>query len=179
MDERFAFEGLRCAFDAIHRFADDTGYLVLYDRTPPRREEVLGRLDVERPGRRLRAEEICAWVRDTAQRNALGEERCRFRLRLYAPKGYRALKSVSFSVADTAPVLSTQQEASDAICEGIRELGERYAQYGQQVFDATLALQAEHRREMEAARRQLAARRAQVGELVACVVAMAREEQRC
>ncbi|RME26724.1 MAG: hypothetical protein D6798_06095, partial [Deltaproteobacteria bacterium] len=232
--ESFSFEGLDPIEDRIRRLSQDAAYLVIQDRTIPKKDETLARFDlnaanalpyiedepVEAPLEDFGDEEpadpfedddedgptwdpppsrqrpalswelivraACAWIRDVAVRNTVGEEYCRFRVKVYGPKGARMLDSAQFVcrnhdadlhlplLADKdlprIPAPTFDQAAAAGGAKGIKALGDYYAQWGQIVLGSVGQLQGVNNAMLNRLHRQLRQARDQVDQLVAAIL---------
>ena len=239
--ESFSFEGLEPLEDRIRRLSRDAAYLVIQDRTIPRKDETLARFDLNEasafpyvdedlvteppsedddepadpydedddaeivheddepspwaPARSRQRPELswelvlrgaCLWVRDVAVRNTVGEEYCRFRVKVYGPKGTRMLDSGQFvcrnhDVDLDLPLLADkelprippptfEQAAMAGGAKGIKALGDYYAQWGQIVLGSVGQLQGVNNAMLNRLHRQLRQARDQVDQLVAAIL---------
>jgi len=237
--ESFSFEGLEPIEDRIRRLSPDAAYLVIQDRTIPRKDETLARFDLNEasalpyiedepseepledlvedddgpadpydeeeeedddaptwdpPSSRQRASlsrelilrAACLWIRDVAVRNTVGEEYCRFRVKVYGPKGARMLDSAQFVcrnhdadlhlplLADKdlprIPAPTFEQAATAGGAKGIKALGDYYAQWGQIVLGSVGQLQGVNNAMLNRLHRQLRQARDQVDQLVAAIL---------
>ncbi len=135
------------------------------------------------------ARAACAWIRDCAIRNTVGETQRRFRVRVWGPKGMSRLDSGQFVcvnhgyseeieivAADAAvrelriPPPSFDQSAKDSTLKGIKALGDYYAQWGQIVLGSVGQLQGVNNAMLARLHRQLQESRGQVDELVASIL---------
>jgi len=140
-------------------------------------------------------EAACRWLRDLAERNALGEAFKRFRVRIYGPKGMRTLDSGTFTCRDEdhdLDALVVQQSALSAVpsvdreiptptfeqvevtaaSRGMKALGDYYAQWGRMVLGSVHQLQGVNNAMVKKLHTQLDATRDQVDELVGAVLNM-------
>ncbi|MEN0067814.1 MAG: hypothetical protein AAGA48_37140 [Myxococcota bacterium] len=120
--DRFSFEGLTAIEHRLVRLADEISYIVVQDRTAPKQDETLGRLDftaeatlpycepsldrpeedwpaaVDRPEPTSTeiAEAAGRWIRYIATRCTVGDAYRRFRVKAWGPKGNRMVDSGQF-----------------------------------------------------------------------------------
>ena len=135
------------------------------------------------------ARAACAWIRDCAIRNTVGETQRRFRVRVWGPKGMSRLDSGQFvctnhgysdeietAAADAAvrdlriPAPDFDRSAKDSTLKGIKALGDYYAQWGQIVLGSVGQLQGVNNAMLARLHRQLQESRGQVDELVASIL---------
>ena len=144
------------------------------------------------------AEAACRWLRDLAERNALGESFKRFRVRIYGPKGMRTLDSGTFVCRDEdhdldappvqmsaltpdarqrpdareIPAPTFEQIEVAATGRGMKALGDYYAQWGRMVLGSVHQLQGVNNAMVKKLHTQLDATRDQVDELVGAILNM-------
>jgi hypothetical protein len=129
------------------------------------------------------------WVRDIAVRNMGGDELRRFRLKVYLPKGVRALDTRSFACRDDdasasklmvpavepmpdlrIPSPSFEHVEVTSTARGMRALGDYYAQWGQIVLGSVGQLQGVNNAMLGRLHVQLQESRGQVDQLVAAIL---------
>ncbi|MCB9759102.1 MAG: hypothetical protein H6739_04620 [Alphaproteobacteria bacterium] len=131
-------------------------------------------------------EAACAWLRETAEHNTVGEQWRRFRVRLYGPKGISKLDSAQFIVRNEdwedpssfasdpsvpgLPKPTFEGAEQGAAVQGVRALGDYYAQYGRLVLSTVAQLQGMNNASLSQVSQQLREARGQVDELVAAIL---------
>ena len=220
--DALSFDGLDVIEQRFLTRAGEATYIVLKDRTDRKHEEGLGRLELtaeavapylapstssyladefdenEPDLDELDAEQIMRgalrWVRDLATRNALGEPFCRFRVRLFAPKGFKVVDSGHFTCSNESvdhedgdededdgfggipreqlriPTPSFDAENVRGSIKGLRTLGDFYAQWGQIVLGSVGQLQGVNNAMLGRLAKQLKEARGQVDQLVASIL---------
>ena len=216
--ESLVFDGLDVIERRFMARAGEASYIVLKDRTNRKHEEGLGRLElsaeavtpwltpaptpfvdeydeVDLDPDELDDEQIMRaalrWLRDLATRNARGEPFCRFRVRLFAPKGFKVVDSGHFTSTDEAaeddddaggastpsgiealriPAPNFDAENARGAIKGLRALGDYYAQWGQIMLGSVGQLQGINNAMLGRLATQLKEARGQVDQLVASIL---------
>jgi len=205
--DKFSYEGLKAIDGRIRRLSTEAGYLVIQDRTDRRQDDTLARFnltaedaaayldlptvfdddyDPDDPSE-ITHEMICeaaaAWVRDVAERNTVGEEWRRFRVRVYAPKGIRLMDSAQFVCRNheadldlpvpelpEMPLPTFDEATAVASSKGIKALGDYYAQWGHLVIGSIGQLQGVNQSMIHHLHRQLQDAQEQVDKLVSTLL---------
>jgi len=137
-------------------------------------------------------EAACVWLRDITANNTHGEEWCRYRVRIYGPKGMRVLHTATFVVrslvdveqlpakvvesapSPTAPSVipapSFEGVEVEGAATGMRALGDYYAQWGRIVLGSVGQLQSVNNDMLGRLHHQLEESRGQVDTLVASIL---------
>ncbi len=128
------------------------------------------------------------WLRELAIRNTVGEPYCRFRVRLFGPKGHKVVDSGHFvcrndheSVPDPddgeprapdlrIPVPTFDEAARAGSVKGLKALGDYYAQWGAIVLGSVGQLQGVNNAMLAKLHKQLEESRGQVDQLVASIL---------
>ena len=146
---------------------------------PPEPDEPLPMQDIARAA--------CAWVKDIAIRNTVGEKFRRFRVKVFSPKGSRLIDSGQFVCRNhdvdlevpepegidpnlKIPTPSFDQAASLGGVKAIKALGDYYAQWGQIVLGSVGQLQGVNNTMLTRLHKQLQESREQVDQLVAAIL---------
>ena len=132
------------------------------------------------------AEAGCRWMRELAIGNTVGEAWCRYRVKVYGPKGVRVLHTGTFicrnhdhdielpvpaEIRDLKIPQPTFDEAANAgAAKGVKALGDYYAQWGRIVLGSVGQLQGVNNEMLTRLHRQLTESRDQVDQLVAAVL---------
>lgn len=128
----------------------------------------------------------CRWLREMAVSNTVGEAWCRFRVRVYGPKGIKVLHTGTFicrnhdhdlelpvpaALQDLKIPLPTFEEAATAgAAKGIKALGDYYAQWGRIVLGSVGQLQGVNNEMLARLHKQLGESREQVDQLVGAIL---------
>ena len=129
--EMIAFDGIERIQRRIVRLADEIGYVVLLDRSDYGKEIRLGRLDLDEaapapwqrvassldtevPSIRVQVDALFCWLRALAADSFEGVGRRRFRVKVFAPKGYRMVFSSQFECQCDVLAREATEDAEDA-----------------------------------------------------------------
>ena len=128
----------------------------------------------------------CRWMRDLAIGNTVGEAWCRFRVKVFGPKGMKVLHTGTFICRNhdfdielpvpealrdlKIPTPSFEESANAGAAKGIKALGDYYAQWGAIVLGSVGQLQGVNNEMLGRLHRQLSESRGQVDQLVASIL---------
>jgi len=132
------------------------------------------------------AEAAIRWLRELAVSNTVGEEWCRFRAKVFGPKGMKVLHTGTFIVRNVdhdlelpvsaeladlkIPTPTFEQAASAGAAKGIKALGDYYAQWGRIVLGSVGQLQGVNNEMLARLHKQLNESRGQVDQLVGSIL---------
>ena len=144
---------------------------------PPSRERITAELI---------AEAACRWLREISVNNTVGEEWCRYRARIYGPKGMKVLHTGTFIVKHAdydldlpspsevrdlkIPKPTFEEAANEGAAKGIKALGDYYAQWGRIVLGSVGQLQGVNNEMLARLHKQLNESRGQVDQLVGSIL---------
>ncbi len=146
---------------------------------PPEPDEPMPMDDIARAA--------CAWIKDIALRNTVGEKFRRFRVKVFSPKGARLIDSGQFVCRNhdadlelpeiegidpelKIPTPSFDQAAALGGVKAIKALGDYYAQWGQIVLGSVGQLQGVNNTMLTRLHKQLQESREQVDQLVGAIL---------
>jgi hypothetical protein len=161
--EMIAFDGIERIQRRIVRLADEIGYVVLLDRSDYGKEFRLGRLDldetatapwrreasdldVEAPPLHVQANALCCWLRALATDSVEGVGRRRFRVKVFAPKGYRMVFSSQFACQRDDLAREAGVDVETVVAEALVVEPEPHGELGHAATDMPPALHLRQRR---------------------------------
>jgi len=132
------------------------------------------------------AQAACRWMRELAIGNTVGEAWCRFRVKVFGPKGMKVLHTGTFICRNhdfdielpvpealrdlKIPSPSFEESANAGAAKGIKALGDYYAQWGRIVLGSVGQLQGVNNEMLGRLHKQLSESRGQVDQLVASIL---------
>jgi hypothetical protein len=161
-----AFDGFERIQRRIVRLADEIGYVVLLDRSDYGKEIRLGRLDLDEaaqapwqraassldtevPSIRVQVDALFCWLRALAADSFEGVGRRRFRVKVFAPEGYRMVFSSQFECQCDVLAREATEDAEAAetvVTEALVVEPEPRGEQGRAATDGTPALHLRQRR---------------------------------
>jgi hypothetical protein len=132
------------------------------------------------------AQAACRWLREIAISNTVGEDWCRYRVKVFGPKGMKVLHTGTFICRNhdhdlelpvpsetrdlRIPSPTFEQAANSGAAKGIKALGDYYAQWGRIVLGSVGQLQGVNNEMLGRLHKQLTESRGQVDQLVASIL---------
>ena len=166
------FEGSFGAYDDLEPDDEEESEPLRRDDKPPTPLEI--------------AQAACRWMRELAIGNTVGEAWCRFRVKVFGPKGMRVLHTGTFicrnhdydielpvpeAIRDLKiPTPSFEESANAGAAKGIKALGDYYAQWGRIVLGSVGQLQGVNNEMLGRLHKQLTESRGQVDQLVGSIL---------